>query len=461
MVVLILLGLVLPTTVIALTRGGWNSGQPILAVAVMVLAAIRFSDILWSSRVHPHEMIFWLFTYVFLGMAPLVQIRERVTLETTPNVDRDLYVRAFLVVLVGCLAFIAGAALKSARVARADGGVSPSSAASVVEYSMPKVRLLLLGATAATGFYLLKLGGIGALFMSRFELSDLLEVAFPETFQATIVAAASNMGLLVSFCALVLAMRSRFRGIPMARLDMVLMWVAGAMLLVVVNPISSPRYVFGTVALSFLAVLGALDVPKRFRVISLFAMSAFPILFPILDSFRVETSGGLEKVAPLEAMLSGDFDSFFQIVNGVEYVEAEGAANGRQLLGVLLFAVPRKIWPEKPVDTGILLANFKGYDFTNLSAPLWCEFFVNGGWLFLVLGMFCVGYLLRHLDLECQRSLAIFGHLPLLACILPFYMLILLRGSLLQATANLFIILLSVAFIRRWRRRDDSSLQAV
>lgn len=446
----VVLAMVLPVWVLVSTRGGWHSAQPVLAIVVMVLSAARFCFILWSPRVHPHEMIFWLFTYVFLGMAPLVQIRQRATLDTTPNIDMALQTQGFLVVIFGCLAFWAGTAVKTRRVGVETDAELVAGTKPPVRYSLPRVRLLLLGSLAATAFYLMKLGGVSALFLSRFELSDRLEVAFPETFQATIVAAASNMGLLVSFVALVLFARARSRGVLMSRFDVALAWLNGIVLLLVVNPISSPRYVFGTVILSLLAVLGALDTARRFRTISLLAMSAFPILFPILDSFRVSTSAGIQKIDPLGAMLSGDFDSFFQIINSVQYVQVEGSTHGRQFLGVLLFAVPRKLWPDKPVDTGILLANFKGYSFTNLSAPLWCELFVNGGWVVLILGMFIVGYFLRGLDTACQQSLLVIGQLPLLACILPFYMLILLRGSLLQATANIFIVLLSVGFIRHW-----------
>lgn len=219
------------------------------------------------------------------------------------------------------------------------------------------------------------------------------------------------------------------------------------MMFLIVNPISSPRYIFGTVALGYLAALGAYSSLRRYRVIALSSVLGLLFLFPLLDTFRYDANATIQVVNPLESFLSGDYDSFAQINNAVSYVADVGATSGRQALGVLLFWVPRAVWPAKPVDTGILLAEYRGYGFTNLSAPLPAEFYINGGWAFLVIGMIAFGYAIKGWDRRSEDNLARLGVPTLVGCILPFYLLIVLRGSLLQAMAYLSVVLLCSWFI--------------
>jgi hypothetical protein len=113
----------------------------------------------------------------------------------------------------------------------------------------------------------------------------------------------------------------------------------------------------------------------------------------------------------------------------------EGFSYVRQPLGVVLFWVPRSLWADKPVDTGIYLAEERGYEFQNLSAPLWAEMFVIGGHLVVVGGFIALGYVVVRGDDRLVERLAGRRRYSVAAAFMPFYLIILLRGSLLQATA--------------------------
>lgn len=140
-----------------------------------------------------------------------------------------------------------------------------------------------------------------------------------------------------------------------------------------------------------------------------------------------------------------DYDSMAQIANGVSYVNDNGYMFGLNILGALFFAVPRSIWPGKPIDTGSVLAQYIRYPNENLSAPLWGEAYLAFG-LLGVVGLFVVaGYLLRRLyarslikfDSSTTRLMSGFGFcLPPLAV----YEVLILRGSLLQAMARLVVL---------------------
>jgi hypothetical protein len=257
------------------------------------------------------------------------------------------------------------------------------------------------------------------------------------------------MCLLVSSAALILLYRQTKQDGRRRLLPLIV--VTLTLLATCVNPISSARYVFGTVALGVLAAFGVYETLRRFRIFALAALVGMVVLFPLADYFR-HSKTSAEQVNILGSLKGGDFDSFDQIVNTVTYVHSNGVPWGRQALGVLLFWVPRSSWPGKPVDTGTLIATFKGYDFVNLSAPIWAEMFINGGWVVLVIGMFLLGYVIRRADSASNLRLLRGMPLTVLGAILPFYLLILCRGSLLQATGNLAAMVFFALFVTQRSR---------
>lgn len=262
------------------------------------------------------------------------------------------------------------------------------------------------------------------------------------------------MGLLVAYVAQTQALsQPAVTPTPFARVLVGLNLVA---LLLCVNPVSSPRYVFGTVLLAVVATAGAYATLRGFRIMTCVAVLGFILLFPLADMFRRVAGGRGLDFGPINAFASGDFDSFAQIVNAAEYVEENGIAWGEQMAGTLLLWIPRAVWPEKPVPTSWLLADFKGYNFNNLSAPIWAEFLVDGGWPLLLLGMFFLGYLFRRVDRRADVSARDNRTPGLLACILPFYMVIIYRGSLMGVSAGLLVILVGAVLVSHVHLREDA-----
>ena len=134
-----------------------------------------------------------------------------------------------------------------------------------------------------------------------------------------------------------------------------------------------------------------------------------------------------------------DFDSYQQIANTVALVDREGLQFGRQIAGAVLFWVPRSLWSDKPLSTGEYVGEQTGHAFTNLSAPLWMEFYIDGGLLLVFLGFLGYGLVVRTLDEWNQWSK---GHggarvVSLLVPVYAGYQFFLLRGSLMPAIAYL------------------------
>lgn len=428
------LSLVVPILIVESVRTNENNASAGAAL-IAAIAGARFAWAIASRRRHIVEMVFWLFVYGFLGIAPMTQMRMGIDPGTTPHLLPEFSWLTVLVILAGMLAVIAGSATagRSTQIPKS----LPQLSRRVISTSrLTALSVIVLGITA---FYMTRIG-VSSLFISRNDLSQLRASQWADPTVSALIAGVATMGVLVCAVAQILLWKERKRA--GAKKPLLLLLVTLALLGIVVNPISSPRYVFGVVYLALIAALGIYSTLRRYRIMSLSAAIGLFFVFPVADAFRRTTDVSVTFQNPLNSLISGDFDSFGQISNTVYYVHAAGIEWGRQLFGVALFWVPRSIWTDKPIDTGVLLAQFRGYSFTNLSAPLWSELFINGGWVLLLAGMFTVGYAIRVWDGKLDYLFSIGGVPTILGCVIPFYLLILLRGSLLQAVAPLAVILL-------------------
>lgn len=405
---------------------------------LLIVCGLRFGWIVGDGKRRLIEMSFWVFTYVFLGIAPFVQLRSGSTPETTPGIDHSLDLTAMLVVLFGTGAFLVGILLSNLRGPERSTDDPPAR-----QLNLRRATILSLFALLCNAYFLAKVG-MTTMFSSRQEYAGVVAAVWPSSPVAALMRAIAGMSVLVAFVALV---KLRNGSDPAQRPNLGLVIVVGIVLAVSLSPIVNARYLVGTAALAVAAVFGLFASKVRFRAVAVAAIAALVLLFPLADAFRYSSSAEFKTGSPLDSLESADFDSFAQINNTVLFVHRDGITAGRQALGVVLFWVPRSLWPDKPDDTGITLANSRGYTVTNLSAPLWAEIYINVGWIGLILGMLGIGYFVgirdRRIELSLRRSRAP----SVLACILPFYLFILLRGSLLQSMSFLAIVVGCAAFV--------------
>jgi len=435
-----------------------------------VLCAARFAWLIGSGQRRLFESMFWSFTYMFLCVAPLAQLRENEWPGTVPRMDNTYIAAGALMVIAGCGAFLAGAGLDTVTARRGAlplTSPAPDTADRLFTVNYPRTVVLCAFAVVLNLYYLSNTGWLQFMH-SRYESQDIGAMVFPTESAGVVLRACSYMALLVAFIALVrfrkeatLALQGGERVSPtLMRGNLILLWVIGLLLADNMNPISNARYQSGTAILAAATAYGLFGTVRRFRLTSVGFLAALLVIFPLADAFRVSQQAELKASNPIQSLLSDDYDSFAQLMNGYLIAARDGIVPGRQFFGVLLWWVPRDMWPDKPVDTGIFIANMRGYGFTNLSAPLWVELFLNGGWLALVLGMFVLGFGLHRWDTGLNSQLEGYQMPGVLGCILPFYMLILLRGSLLQAASFLFFILAFSAFVRQRRPRARATRAA-
>jgi hypothetical protein len=450
---LLLLDVLAPTLVLADATVQLQAALLVQCVVVLH-SGLGLARVLTDRTVRPVAFGFWLFTYIWLGLAPLAMLAT----DTYPwpyRTNARIAVEASAILEIGLLAYSLGSALAGRRADRR----AARPLERLLDREIAPVRLLLLcGLSLALAAYLIpKQGGLATFFTSR----QAITTADSTTGGGTKAGAAlAAWGLTVpaywALLGLLQLPRSRrgdrlLKGARLIALPVLLVLNA-----IVNNPISNPRFWAGTVLLTVVFALPALRRPRGFRIAAAGTLAVILVIFPYSDYFRY-TERGQVQVKSMVQQFTGnpDYDAYQQVQTGLAMEQTTGFQPQR-VLGPPLFWLPRSYWPGKPEDTGIDIAQFAGYDFTNLSAPLWIESYLWAGIPSLVAAFALLGALGRRIDEARERLRARSGTLSaLLVPAFGFYQLILLRGSLLAATAPLAL-LVTIPLLISTRRRQPA-----
>lgn len=218
--------------------------------------------------------------------------------------------------------------------------------------------------------------------------------------------------------------------------------LTGTLAFVLNYPLSTTRFILFQRLIVILYI--SLDL-SRFRLkryIALAGVVSIFTVFPVLDFFsRGDLSKGLQ-IEPLQYMAeSGDLDGLQSTLNVYEMVQKRGLSWGYQLLGTVFSYVPRALWPGKPYSTGTSAAVSADYEFTNLSAPLISEIYVDFGALGVAIIPFFLGWGLVWVDRRAAALGRQRGHIvaKLFVGGLIGYETILLRGSLISIVSQVYL----------------------
>lgn len=427
----------------------------VMQAVVLAHTAVGLARVLADDRMRVMALGFWLFSYVWLGLAPFAMlVSGRFPLLDVPT--RGVCFLACLVVEVGLLAYSVAGFLALRR------GATPGGALDrVMGREIRPARATVLGVVALvfTAFMVLRSGGLGAFFVSREERTA-QRVARQEGLSATDGSQDTLMSWLLSaavFWALVavlfvVASRLSRRTGAVTRGAWRLRWWHLALLaalvvanVVVNNPMRQPRFWFGTVVLGIAFALPWLRRVAVFRGLALVVVGVVIAVFPYADYFRTTVRETM-SLEPLGEQLTGngDYDAFQQIAIGLDFLHRDGL-RPEGALGTLLFFVPRSVWPDKPVTTGAAIADYSGYSFQNLSAPLWIEAMLVGGVLAVIAVFAVLGGVSALLDARRPAAAPLSLYWTLVP-VLGVYQLILLRGGL-GAVIGQIVLVAAIAFL--------------
>ena len=190
------------------------------------------------------------------------------------------------------------------------------------------------------------------------------------------------------------------------------------------------------------------DKVSRHLISNIFIVGLF-VIFPFLDLTRHITDFSEISRESISKAISvgysdGNYDSYQMFVNCTWYVSNYGVTLGSQLLVVLLFFVPRSIWPSKPVGSGFEVADGNSLSFQNVSMPIVGEGYINYGIFGVVLLGFLFGYVSRKFDRKFWTNPLANNKFSHFYLVFIGYFFFMNRGDLLSSFA--FTVALFLAF---------------
>lgn len=214
---------------------------------------------------------------------------------------------------------------------------------------------------------------------------------------------------------------------------------SGTLVLLACFPTGSARFLVAGVYLGLaLFILEYLHCPKG--ITSLVVIVGIAIAFPMIDLFRYypfEVAVSRLISNPLEPLsngfLSGNYDAYSMVIQVEHYVSSFGHTNGFQMLGALLFFVPRAIWPGKPTITGPMVFESFNRPFTNVSTSIPAEAYIDFGIPGVLLVGLILGWVCCHVDASYWRACRN-NHMSFIRLYYPFLLPLFfftMRGSLM------------------------------
>ncbi len=428
-------------------------GSVALQLVITAWAGLRLARISARGEARPFAIVFWLYVYVWLGLTGLLQVIH----QTAPwpiSINPSAFQRGQIVILLGIAALEIGHLFPKRIQTPSIESLEPVSRRIVGS----RVTMLVAFVFLTAPLWYQELGGLHSLFTSREELKETIYASGRGGLSLATGGIIISLATVPSFLALYAVIVTRQYKLWRNRSRLIIVILA-AIAFVLNSPIAAPRFWVATMLIALIFAIPL--VQKRAmatRTVVVAALVGSIVLFPYAAFFRY-SSGFKQPPGITQTLITKpDYDSFEMITAGVQYTMDTGHLDGKQLLSDLFFFVPRALWPTKAQDTGAVIASHNNLAYTNLSAPLWIEMYIDFGYLGVVIMFFLYGRLMRRADDRFVR-----GDSPLAQFMIPLlagYSCILLRGALLQSMARLAVMLAIMWMISARSKSSPNSTSA-
>ena len=401
----------------------------ILTFAVNMIIFVY--ELMVSVYQHPFSlnMMFWLFNLVFLGIAPLLQYMTDIYVWGLDPLEEEV-LKTNILIFVWTFSYIVGRGIRLTKknVSRALDVVKPTLSENY-KIRTKWLNLCIIGSVGITGYYLIEVGLSNLIYRQTSGVSGLSQI---ETLITT--HGFKNFLLFTAFFAIIEAKINKKISVKTI--------VAVACLLLGCFPTGLSRNMMASFYVGLIIIL--FDKTRKGRWFSIVVFAGLILIFPAMNVFRLV---GSENRNIWDAMISavqntyleGHYDAHQMFISVQRYVDSFGFDFFHQIVGALLFFIPRSIWPTKPVGTGhTVITELNQYYFTNVSAPLVSELYLACGVVGIVVGGILLAKVLKKFDrmywqeknaLTCIRTV----YPPVV-----FMFFFMLRGDMLSSWAYTF-----------------------
>lgn len=223
--------------------------------------------------------------------------------------------------------------------------------------------------------------------------------------------------------------------------------VLGLLALITCFPLAMPRFAAAAIYIPF--IFTTMPILRKKNIFSLVFILGFLVVFPFLNNFRYfNENNTLSLGFDFSMFTEGHFDSY---QNFALIVTEDIVTWGRQLLGVLLFWLPRSIWPSKPIGSGAFIAEIEGFHFDNVSCNYFAEGYVNWGLPGILLFIMILAYVTSRLDKYYWKSLVIEknNYFQVIYYVLIGMFFFILRGDLMSSFAFTIGFIISIWIVNK------------
>jgi hypothetical protein len=398
----------------------------VIIYLIFKLITKRRDDFLYAS--------FLSFFYVFLLLAPILQISIGQFPWFDHYLNRDIDT-SWWITFLSLVFFEIGYNFKKNIPSWRMQHNAVLSNKGYVSLFFSAVILLMIG---------LYLNGVQSLFLPRNVFSSLHENTVIETMINTAILRVPATFVLILFFQDLIGKHKETGKYEHKLAKIIMCAIIFLAVIVVNNPISTPRFWVGAMVFSLFIVYLKHRTSKGASYWLKVNIFVLVLAFPITDIFRNSLESNLfDAIAdssPMDELTySPDFDAFQQQLNTVVYVDYYGSLDGLQMLSSILFFVPRNYWEGKSEASGLLVAKSLSYDFLNLSSPITAEFYLDFKFIGVVFGMIFLGVFYKILnDISSGGGILILT----LYGFFCSYQVYFLRGSLMAVIPFLFIFVL-------------------
>lgn len=414
----------------ATERGDWT-----VIISFVINIALALAMLLKTAKKYAFsfDLMFWMFGLFFFGLAPLAQHLSgiyswKITLPSTAEL-----IWCNVLILIWYAVYIAGGILgrKMRFISHSSNNNRIGNVKSDFEYRVRRnAKNILLAMTVCIALYSIIFIEIKNIFVREANTNAALDS------DTTLSLLQTHLFRNISLFTLELFIIDKKRKL---KLGLILACIC---FLITCFPTGISRYM----AASFYGGLVIICFPKTRRgnwytIVILFGLI---VVFPILNLFRYASQiqqavakGSISNVIS-SSFLEGHFDAHQMFISIIRYVNDDGITFGQQLLGCILFFIPRSLWPGKPYGTGYTVTLAQGLSFNNVSAPLIAELFVNFGLIGIIIGGFWAGMLVTQWDKKYWNEK---NRMSKIRYIYPFSMFMfffMLRGDLMSSLAYTF-----------------------
>ena len=404
-------------------------GQYIILVLLIVIPVIFIAVSMASSKQLITMTLFWIFHLIFFGFTGFLSLIDPSPYYLTEIAAQNGFLKSTVLILIAEITAGIAQIWAMTRKTNLDPLLTINPPLDSLTL-LKRVKWTIIIYLLATPITLASLGGSSFVTRSvRYSESQYQLPLYLESIAISLI----QVPPLV--CALILMNSSNRTHNSKIILGILLSWV-----LVLSNPLANARQ---TTLFLILPIIYFYLLKRKVITNLFFLLLIFFLLYGanLVDRF----SGRLTKIGFSSISRSGDFDAFSQVANGITQVDRGGFPYMRQILGSALFFVPRSVWPSKPRDTGVEIADMMGLRFQNLSAPWVLEAYANLRIPGILAVGFILGYFLTKQDLIGKNNL----RSMLLSSLFFGTLFIILRGSLLQATGKITFSVALILFLTR------------